>query len=34
MPMELQGRKVRLLFGGSQRSAEADVYDAAKRAPA
>src|SRR6476646_599341 len=30
--MELQGRQVRLVFGGSERDAKADVHDGAERA--
>ena len=32
VPLELQGRQVRLVLGGDQRQAEADVHDAAGRA--
>src|SRR5882724_454906 len=31
MSMELQGREVRIVFGGSQRYAETDVHDANER---
>ena len=31
LPMELQSGKMRLVFGGSQRDAEADVHDADER---
>ena len=34
LPMELQSRQMRLVFGGSQRDAEADVHDADERSAA
>ena len=34
LPLELQGRQVRLVFGRNQRHAETDVHDAAERAAA
>ena len=34
LPLELQGRQMRLLLGGGQRHAEADVHDAAERSAA
>ena len=34
LPMELQGRQMRFVFGGNQRHAEADVHDAAERSAA
>ena len=34
LPLELQGRQMRLVFGGNQWHAEADVHDAAERSAA
>ena len=34
LPLELQGRQMRLVLGGSQRHAEVDVHDAAERSAA
>ena len=34
LPLELQGRQMRLLFSGNQRHAEVDVHDAAERSVA
>ena len=33
VPLELQGRQVRVVLGGDQRQAAADVHDAAEHLP-